>query len=62
MERQTSSRLPAQLQLNLEGRGVADHGTGSEAVSGAAGQVVGQESLAEEGTRAWEQELSLIHI
>ena len=57
MERQTSSRLPAQLQLNLEGRGVADHGTGSEAVSGTAGQVVGQVSLAEEGTRAWEQEL-----
>ena len=57
MERQTSSRLPAQLQLDLEGRGVADHGTGSEAVSGTAGQVVGQVSLAEEGTRAWEQEL-----
>ena len=36
---------------------MADHGSGSEAVSGAAGQVVGQVSLAEEGTRAWEQEL-----
>ena len=57
MERQTSRRLPAQLQLDLEGRGVADHGSGSEAVSGTAGQVAGQVSKAEEGTRAWEQEL-----
>src|ERR1019366_6280301 len=57
MERQTSSRRPAQLQFDLEGRGEADHGSGSEAVSGTAGQVVGQVSLAEEGTRAWEQEL-----
>ena len=57
MEGQTSSRRPAQLQLDLEGRGEADHGSGSEAVSGTAGQVVGQVSKAEEGTRAWEQEL-----
>ena len=57
MERQTNSDLPEQLQLNLEGRGVVDHGQGSEAVSGTAGQVAEQVSKAEEGTRAWEQEL-----
>ena len=28
-------------RIDLEGRGVADHGAGSEAVSGTAGQVVG---------------------
>jgi len=57
MERQTKSDLPEQLRFNLEGRGVADHGQGSEAVSGTAGQVAEQVSKAEEGTRAWEQEL-----
>lgn len=56
-KRQTSSGLPEQLSFDWEGRGYAGHGTGSNAVSGAAGQVVEQGSTAEERTRALKQDL-----
>lgn len=57
MKRQTSNELPEQLSFGWEERGCAGHGTGSEAVSGAAGQVVEQVPTAEERTRALKQDL-----
>jgi len=56
-KRQTSSGLPEQLSFSWEERGHAGHGPGSDAVSGAAGQVAGQVSAAEERTRALKQDL-----
>lgn len=57
MKRQTSNGLPEQLSFGWEERGHAGHGRGSDAVSGAAGQVAGQVSAAEESTRALKQEI-----
>jgi RNA-directed DNA polymerase len=57
MERQTIDGLPEQLSFGWEERGCVGHGNGGEAVSGAAGQVVGQRPTAEEGTRALKQDL-----
>jgi RNA-directed DNA polymerase len=57
MKRQTSSGLPEQLSFHWEERGRVGHGESSNAVSGAAGQVAGQVSSAEESTRALKQEL-----
>jgi RNA-directed DNA polymerase len=57
MKRQTSSGLPEQLSFGWEERGRAGHGCGSDAVSEAAGQVVGQVTPAEERTRALKQDL-----
>jgi len=54
---QTSSVLPEQLSFGWEERGCAGHGSGSNAVSGATGQVVEQGSSAEERTRALKQDL-----
>jgi RNA-directed DNA polymerase len=56
-KRQTSSGLPEQLSFGWEERGCAGHGSGSDAVSEAAGQVVEQGSTAEERTRALKQDL-----
>jgi RNA-directed DNA polymerase len=56
-KRQTSDGRPEQLSFGWEERGHADHGEGSDAVSGAAGQVAGQVTTAEERTRAWKQDL-----
>jgi RNA-directed DNA polymerase len=56
-KRQTSGGLPEQLSFGWEEQGRVGHGKGSEAVSGAAEQVVGQVSSAEESTRALKQEL-----
>lgn len=57
MKRQTSNGIPEQLSFGWEERGCVGHGNGGEAVSGAAGQVVGQVPTAEEGTRALKQDL-----
>jgi RNA-directed DNA polymerase len=54
---QTSGGLPEQLSFGWEGRGRVGHGKGSDAVSGAAGQVVEQVFTAEERTRALKQDL-----
>lgn len=54
MKRQTSNGLPEQLSFGWEEQGRVGHGKGSEAVSGAAKQVAGQVSSAEESTRAFE--------
>ena len=56
-KRQTSDGLPEQLSFGWEERGRVGHGGGSDAVSGAAGQVVGQMPSAEERTRALKQDL-----
>lgn len=56
-KRQTSNGLPEQLSFGWEERGPAGHGSGSDAVSGTAGQVAEQVSSAEERTRALKQEL-----
>jgi RNA-directed DNA polymerase len=56
-KRQTSNELPEQLSFDWEERGRVGHGQGSDAVSGAARQVVGQVSSAEESTRALKQDL-----
>jgi RNA-directed DNA polymerase len=56
-KRQTSNGLPEQLSFCWEERGRAGHGAGGDAVSGAAGQVVGQMFTAEEGKRALKQDL-----
>ena len=56
-KRQTSSGLPEQLSFGWEERGCAGHGSGSDAVSEAAGQVVEQVSTAEERIRALKQDL-----
>ena len=57
MKRQTSDGLPEQLSFGWEERGRVGHGAGSEAVSGAAGQVAGQVATAEERIRALKQDL-----
>ena len=57
MKRQTSDGRPEQLSFNWEEQGSVGHGQGGDAVSGTAGQVVGQVSSAEEGTRALKQDL-----
>ena len=57
MKRQTSNRLPEQLSFNWEEQGQVGHGAGGDAVSGAARQVVGQMSSAEEETRALKQQI-----
>jgi RNA-directed DNA polymerase len=56
-KRQTSSGLPEQLSFGWEGRGQADHGSGSDAVGEAVGQVAGQVTSAEERIRALKREL-----
>ena len=56
-ESQTSGGLPEQLSFCWEGKERVGHGGGSEAVSRAAQQVVGQGSAAEERKRTLEQEL-----
>ena len=56
-KRQTSNELPKQLSFDWEEQGRVGHGKGSEAVSGAAEQVAGQVSSAEESTRALKQDL-----
>jgi RNA-directed DNA polymerase len=57
MERQTNSGLPEQLSFGWEGQECAGHGRSSDAVSGAARQVVGQVPSAEERARALKQDL-----
>ena len=57
MKRQTSNGLPEQLSFGWEERGCVGHGIGSDAVSGAARQVVGQVPSAEESARALKQDL-----
>lgn len=57
MKRQTSNELPEQLSFGWEGQGRVGHGSSGEAVSGTAGQVVGQVLTTEEGTRALKQDL-----
>jgi RNA-directed DNA polymerase len=57
MKRQTSNELPEQLSLGWEEQGCVGHGSSGDAVSEAAGQVVGQVLAAEEGTRALKQDL-----
>jgi RNA-directed DNA polymerase len=57
MKRQTSDGLPEQLGFGWDERGRVGHGSGSEAVSGAAGQGVEQVTTAEESTRALKQDL-----
>ena len=56
-KRQASSGLPEQLSFGWEERGRAGHGSGSNTVSGAAGQVVEQVPSAEERRRALKQDL-----
>ena len=56
-KRQTSGGLPEQLSFGWDERGCVGHGSGSEAVSGAVGQVAEQVSTAEERTRALKQDL-----
>jgi RNA-directed DNA polymerase len=55
-KRQPSDGLPEQLSFGWEERGRVGHGGGSEAVSGAAAQVVEQVSSAEESLRALKQD------
>jgi len=57
MKRQTSSGLPAQLSFGWGEQGRVGHGASSDAVSGAAGQVVEQVPSAEESARALKQDL-----
>jgi hypothetical protein len=57
MKRQRSNELPEQLSFGWEEQGCVGHGSSGEAVSGAAGQVVGQVLTAEEGIRALKQDL-----
>lgn len=57
MKRQTSNGLPEQLSLSWVEQGCVGHGNGGEAVSGTAGQVVGQVLTAEKGARALKQDL-----
>lgn len=57
MERQISGGPPEQLSFGWEERGCVGHGSGSEAVSGAAKQVAEQVTTAEERTRALKQDL-----
>jgi hypothetical protein len=57
MKHQSSNGLPEQLSIDWEGPGGVGHGTHSDAVSGAGGQVVGQVPAAEESVRALKQDL-----
>ena len=57
MKHQTSSGLPEQLSFDWEERGCAGHGSGSDTVSEAVGQVVEQVFTAGERTRALKQDL-----
>ena len=59
---QTSGGLPEQLSFGWEGRGRVGHGSGSDAVSGAAWQVVGQMSPSDERTRALKQQLTYLAV